>query len=455
MRDVYAYRRWSVRLCSVIVLFGGSLLNGCGGGSSTPLPPPLRQLVSVSVQPSAASAVQGGTSFFTATGTYDQAPTTQTNLPAQWASSDTNVATIDASTGVATCVSAGGPVTITASDAGKGGTVKGTAALTCNPPPPPLAITSPSPIAGVAGVTYGQLHTVPTPAGPRTLRFFQLTASGGTGSYSWSWTAVQGSTLPPGLTCCNPVFGLPSFPFPVPRGVVVHGAIAGRPTAVGDFHVSVTVADNGTPPKQTSKNYDIHIAPPPPPVINTTPGPAIGTLNSPYLGFTFTASGGFGALTWSETGALPRGMTLNGSGLLAGTPTSAGSFPVTLIAEDSVGQNSPPQDFTIQVLSQGFVPTANMTSPRLAHTATLLADGKVLIAGGADSNGDLKTAELFDPVAKTFAATGSMSAARQAHTATRLANGKILVSGGFRVGARFPVQKFSIQEPGHSQSLAT
>lgn len=80
--------------------------------------------------------------------------------------------------------------------------------------------------------------------------------------------------------------------------------------------------------------------------------------------------------------------------------------------------------------------TGSMTVPRFAHTATLLADGKVLITGGThsgqltDNTGDLSSAELYDPSTGTFSVTGSMSEVRTEHTATLLASGKVLVAGG-------------------------
>jgi hypothetical protein len=72
-----------------------------------------------------------------------------------------------------------------------------------------------------------------------------------------------------------------------------------------------------------------------------------------------------------------------------------------------------------------FASTANMKVTRVFHTATLLSNGKVLVAGGHDAS-----AELYDPTTATFAATGSMSVGRSAHTATLLANGKVLIAGG-------------------------
>ena len=66
-------------------------------------------------------------------------------------------------------------------------------------------------------------------------------------------------------------------------------------------------------------------------------------------------------------------------------------------------------------------------------TATLLADGKVLVAGGRSPNtGALASAELYDPISGTWTATGSMAAPYFCHTATRLLDGKVLVVGVLR-----------------------
>ncbi|CAF1663879.1 unnamed protein product, partial [Adineta ricciae] len=74
--------------------------------------------------------------------------------------------------------------------------------------------------------------------------------------------------------------------------------------------------------------------------------------------------------------------------------------------------------------------TNNMIDIRYYHTATVLTNGKVLIAGG--NNGSvLDNAELFDPSTETWIITGSMNFKRFGHTATLLANGQVLIVGGF------------------------
>lgn len=81
-----------------------------------------------------------------------------------------------------------------------------------------------------------------------------------------------------------------------------------------------------------------------------------------------------------------------------------------------------------------FQPTGNMASARFGHSATLLSDGRVLIAGGGN-----QTAEIYDPAADTFVPTGQMSVARGGHTATLLADGKVLVAGGSSVPGGDPL----------------
>ena len=78
--------------------------------------------------------------------------------------------------------------------------------------------------------------------------------------------------------------------------------------------------------------------------------------------------------------------------------------------------------------------TGRMGSGRAGHTATLLRDGTVLVAGGASHNGGngspLPAAEVYDPRRGTWRAVGDMIDARAGHTATALPDGRVLVVGG-------------------------
>src|SRR5688500_8873242 len=77
-----------------------------------------------------------------------------------------------------------------------------------------------------------------------------------------------------------------------------------------------------------------------------------------------------------------------------------------------------------------FTPTSDMNEPRNGHTATLLPNGKVLLAGGWNQQGRTATAELYDPLTGTFEYTGSLMAPRQGLTAILLNNGQVLIAGG-------------------------
>jgi hypothetical protein len=86
--------------------------------------------------------------------------------------------------------------------------------------------------------------------------------------------------------------------------------------------------------------------------------------------------------------------------------------------------------------------TGRMLAPRFQYTATLLPNGKVLVAGGVNNvvlaggtnDGPLVSAELYDPVSETWTATGAMEIPRYDHTATLLRDGKVLVAGGIVAG---------------------
>ena len=75
-----------------------------------------------------------------------------------------------------------------------------------------------------------------------------------------------------------------------------------------------------------------------------------------------------------------------------------------------------------------FAATGDMTSRRYFHTATLLADGRVLMAGGTTRGKTLASAELFDPRTGRFTATRNMTIPREVHTVSLLPDGKVLIA---------------------------
>ncbi|MFN8516965.1 MAG: kelch repeat-containing protein [Chloroflexia bacterium] len=68
--------------------------------------------------------------------------------------------------------------------------------------------------------------------------------------------------------------------------------------------------------------------------------------------------------------------------------------------------------------------------PRRGHVAVVLNDGQVLVAGGSNDGGPTATAERYDPVRNTFFAVGAMASARLGHTLTVLRDGRVLAAGG-------------------------
>jgi hypothetical protein len=291
---------------------------------------------------------------------------------------------------------------------------------------PTVTITSPTPPSGTFGIPYDGRMGPPCVPGMKNcvcifaplrpvcfvaLHGFQLTGSGGVQPYTWSWAAAPGSALPPGLTLSSA------------------GLLDGTPTKNGSYSVVITVSDSSMPALQNSADYTVSIAPPAPPQINAVNSPS-AVVNVEYS-FIFTAAGGELPLVWSESGALPPGLSLSSGGVLSGKPTATGAFPFTLMVQDAAGQNATPQNFTAQVTSHGFAMTGTMSSARVSHTTTLLNDGTLLVVGGQDESGaPVANSEVYTPSSGTFAVSGALATPRFSHSSVLLGTGKVLVTGG-------------------------
>jgi hypothetical protein len=136
--------------------------------------------------------------------------------------------------------------------------------------------------------------------------------------------------------------------------------------------------------------------------------------------------------TWSSAGGIGgqrsyHSATLlpNGKVLIAGGSDQSGKTSNTALLYDP--------------LTGSYSGTGDMTLSREFHTATLLPSGKVLIAGGRTSSGSgytyQATAEIYDPGLGTFTLAGSMLSARYGHTAALLSNGNVLLAGGANTDA--------------------
>ena len=91
---------------------------------------------------------------------------------------------------------------------------------------------------------------------------------------------------------------------------------------------------------------------------------------------------------------------------------------------------------------------AELHEARLLHTATLLPDGRVLVAGGVGSSGQLSSAELYDPLSDTWTLAAPMRTARSYHTASLMPNGQVLVIGGSVGGGAPATDTAEIYDPG-------
>ena len=214
-------------------------------------------------------------------------------------------------------------------------------------------------------------------------------------------------------------------------GSITSAGVYTAPQVVGTYHVIATsVAD-------TTKSGGATVTVPP---VAVSIFPTSDTLGpSGMRTFVARVTGTINpAVTWSITEGAAGG-TVDANGHYT-APTAQGTFHVVATSVADPTKSAPA---TVTVVPSGFLPTGSMTTPRYDHTATLLNTAKALVAGGIASYRPVTRggrvaciavatnhADLFDPAAGTFAATGAMTDARFAHTATLLQDGKVLVAGG-------------------------
>ncbi|MER5619667.1 putative Ig domain-containing protein [Streptosporangium sp. NPDC002544] len=197
-----------------------------------------------------------------------------------------------------------------------------------------------------------------------------LTVTGGTAPYVWSVTA---GSLPPGLTLNAST-----------------GVLSGTPTAGGAFSFSVKVLDALN--QSDTRTVSLTIAALP---AFTFPAPPAGQVGVSYS-VPLTVGGGVTPYTWSvSAGSLPPGLTLNAStGLLSGTPTTTGSYPVTFRVVDAAGLAATQSATLVMVAGPlVMVKTAGASSvvpgDRLTYTITVNNTGSSAFNG----------ATLTDPLA--------------------------------------------------------
>jgi hypothetical protein len=238
-------------------------------------------------------------------------------------------------------------------------------------------------------ITVGNPATTSSPAGtPLSITFTQTGAIG-------TATFTTASTLPTGLT------------------LATNGTLSGTPTQGGAFPIVVTVTDsNGC--TGTNPAYTLTITCPT--ITVTNPGVSSGTAGVAFSQ-TFTQVGGQGTTNFSiNSGTLPTGLSLSAAGVLSGTPTQTGSFPITVKATDSNGCTGVGSTYTLVIACQ----TITVTNPGVT-TGT---------AGTAFS--------------QTFTQTGAIGGATFSINSGSLPTGLSLAAGGVLSGTPTQTGSFPI-----------
>jgi hypothetical protein len=216
---------------------------------------------------------------------------------------------------------------------------------------PALSITTSTLPGGAVGGAYSQT----------------LAATGGTPPYSWS---IVSGALPGGLSLSK------------------EGVISGTPSATGAFSFTIEVTDSAS--ATATKKLSITVATG---LTITTAGTLPNAAPNASYSQTLSAAGGTAPYTWALTaGALPAGLTLSPTGVIAGTPTASGSFNFTATVTDSLSAKAT-QQFSL-VVGSG-----------LTFTTTSLPGGKsgtpysqtLAVTGGTSPYTFAKTAGTLPP----------------------------------------------------------
>jgi hypothetical protein len=177
------------------------------------------------------------------------------------------------------------------------------------------------------------------------------------------------------------------------------------------------------------------------------PSPAVATAELYHTsGGSFAATGSMAEAREGHTATL----LPSGKILIAGGGTLGGDYIPFAGAGSATAEIYDPG-------TAAFTSTGSMSTARMGQTAILLANGKVLIAGGVTSEDTtpVATAELYDPLSGAFTATRNMTVGRAAHTATLLQNGTVLITGGFTDTTLAGADTAEIYDPATGSFLAT
>ncbi|HXA16537.1 MAG TPA: putative Ig domain-containing protein [Thermoanaerobaculia bacterium] len=228
-----------------------------------------------------------------------------------------------------------------------------------------ITVTNPAVTSGPAGVPFSQTFTQ-------------------TGAIGTATFTLATGTLPTGLT------------------LATNGTLSGTPTVTGSFPITVMVTDSqgctGVGP-----TYPLQIVCPT--ITVTNPAVNSGVASSPFSQ-TFTQSGGVGTTTFSlASGALPAGLTLASNGVLSGTPTQTGSFPITVKATDANGCTGTGPTYTLTITCQ----TITVTNPAVNSGVAGAPFSQTFTQSGGIGTTTFSLASGTLPAGLTLAANGTLS----------------------------------------------
>ncbi|RQH01119.1 kelch repeat-containing protein [Paraburkholderia dinghuensis] len=226
------------------------------------------------------------------------------------------------------------------------------------------------------------------------------------------------------------------------------GIISGTPLVVSPPAVYTVTGSNSVDSVETQLTIEVHAAIQPPASLSYWDLAPVYVVGQP-ISYDEPLSTGDQITFFSVSPALPAGLSINPrTGAITGTPTTAQPpTTYTITGSNSAGR------VTVQIViavddpvTGEWTPADSMNQARFRHTATLLTNGQVLVAGGTRKQATA-SAELYDPAADTWTSTGGLSQARQSHSATLLPDGRVLVAGGFRTGVGSELTSAELYDP--------
>jgi len=377
----------------------------------------VKGLTAIVVTPATGTLPLGISQRFTATGTFADGHSADVSANVTWTSSAPAVADIGAATGLADALTLGN-TTITAGS----GSVVGTLSLTTIAATIKSMVIAPDTVLTGIGIT----------------RHFTATGTFSDGSVADVTATATWSTQTPGIATVSngAAIGLS-------EGATSVTASIGSVSAGAVVAVS-TDTWTAAPPMLTERvsghsatllaDGRLLVAG----GVKSAGGTAAADLFDPATS-TWTAAAPMGTMRSSHTATrLPDGRVLVTGGSTVSTSTSQG-----YVNNASAEIYDP--------VANTWTATPPMSVARSHHTATLLADGKVLVVGGENATYLVEaTAELYDPATNAWTSPRAQPlAARSQHTATLLASGKVLVAGGFDIvaGLLTPLVSAELYDP--------